>query len=565
MPSEDRSKVVIPPELNLATLEPVNRNQIIQLTDELDRRSATALTMYTPMHEDQRKFHESDCPERIAIGSNRGGKTLTATIEVARFALNQDTIKPHTNEKLGDKEQSDRRIIIVGRDSEHLAQVQYRKLCRAGAFRMKRNETGRWVSANPEEDPDGTTTKPAPPILPPSAIDVIAWENKNQSVPRRIRLKNGTEIGFYTGAGFPPMGQDVDLVWFDEEITNVNWYPEMSARLLDRHGKFIWSATPQTATEALFDLSERSDQEEEDGKDLRTCEKYFFHIEANPHIDVSQKKLFYQKLTPEERAVRYHGEFKIKTHRVYPEFDVGLHGIRHEDLPESQVPEKWTKYLFVDPGRQVSATLFVAIPPDNLHAYIYDEIYLHNATAALWAEQVRSRSVGVEYASFIMDFQFGRQSHAGTGRTIESHYSEALKDVGISSWLSGHAFEWGATDVVSGLEAVRKWLYIRPEGPGTGSPFLQVVLEKCPCFLREISKYNYKRESDGTIQDKPNDRKANHLMDCLRYAAMHRPTWRPRPSSAKPREPTLQYLQNKMKRHTDGVSSTIMLGPGSTY
>ena len=106
-------------------------------------------------------------------------------------------------------------------------------------------------------------TRPLP-LIDERAVKSIAWESKKLGVPKKITMHNGWEIVFYSSEGPPPNGVDVDLVVFDEEITQKDWYDEMAARLLDRSGRFIWSATPQDSSDSLLSLYERAVDSEGD-------------------------------------------------------------------------------------------------------------------------------------------------------------------------------------------------------------------------------------------------------------------------------------------------------------
>jgi hypothetical protein len=75
-------------------------------------------------------------------------------------------------------------------------------------------------------------------------------------------------------------------------------------------------------------------------------------------------------------------------------------------------------------------------------------------------------------------------------------------------------------DVEAGLLAVHGWLRVGQNG----EPRLRVTPGRCPNFEFEIKRYHKKRVN-GQVVDKPDQRKHNHLMDCLRYLALYNPRW----------------------------------------
>ena len=340
----------------------------------------------------------SNADERLAIGGNRGGKTTGVMVEIARAVTGQD---PHDKYP-----KTDGIFILVAIDLAKCAKVFYRKLFRKGAFWIVKDPvTGQWRVFNPDADQElEEFARPAPPLIPKRFIKSISWENKKDEQPKTIRLKNGWELWFYSSGGEWPQGVDVDGVAFDEEIERDGWYNEMSARLADRRklnrttgkvksGKFLWSATPQSGTAQLFELYSRAVDEQEAraasidrGEDPgpASIEVFTYGIDANPFIATHAKDAMKKKwaLNPDEYAVRIEGKFALYGSRVYSEFmPKGCHGVR--SFP---IPEDWTVYCAVDPGRQVCAVLFIAIPPPNHPEYagrkiIFDELYIKNCNA----------------------------------------------------------------------------------------------------------------------------------------------------------------------------------------
>jgi len=508
--------------------------------------------LYSPL-EHVEAFHASNTPERILRGSNRSGKTLSAACEVARCLTSQDPYNKYPKEN--------GRCFIVGADGKHNSEVLYRKLFRAGAFKVVRDErTKLWRSWRPWDPADIARESEAilaPPLIPERMIKEISWENKKEQVPNVCRLINGWEIRFFSSLGKPPQGSDVDLVWFDEEIVDEEWYPEVAGRgTLDRKGKFIWSATAQKGGYQLYELCQTAEKFFLDGVKNPRIKEFLLHLDVNPHITQEMKDLFFEKLTPEQRKVRIEGEFEFTALRVYPEFSWRTHG--HEWF---EIPRDWTRYMVVDPGRQVCAALFAALPPPSHelsgHIFLYDELYIRNCDVSKFAKAVREKTQGQAFRDFIIDHQGGRVRYMDEGGSQEWQLSKALRKVGVRSQISKHGFTWGSPDVPAGLEKARTLLIDKLP---SGKPILQVFMDKLPSFQWEIDRYHFRKEK-GLVTDKPEQRNA-HLMDTFRYLAMYEPRWHPPTKKADKGIYNLVQKKRKKEMRKHG-SKGITLGPVS--
>jgi Terminase large subunit, T4likevirus-type, N-terminal len=498
----------------------------------------------------QELFHVGRVAERILRGSNRGGKTLPAAVEVARALTGQD---PY-----GKYPKTNGRCYAVGKNGKHISQVMWRKLAIDSGFKIIRDEASHlwrayrpWVPADSARESE---TRPALPLIPPRFIRSISYENKKEGQPSTVKFVNGWELVFWSSEGNPPRGSDVDLVWFDEEIVVNDWYSEMSARLLDRAGRFIWSATPQTGTQQLYDLSCRA----ADNDPL--VQEFLILLAANPHIKQSEKDKLVAKLSDEERRVRIDGEFALTSFKIYPEFSTGTH-----NCPWFAIPEDWMRLCAIDPGRQVCAVLFLAVPPpaaNKPHVYLYDELYIRGADAEKFGVGMKEKVGQHGFHVFLIDGHAAQQGEIGSGRTVEQQYRDALKRHEVKSKTTAYGFKWGADDPAAGILAFRHWLRIQ----STGKPKLQILENTCPMFRWEIGRYHYARQRD-LVTDKP-EKKHDHLMDCGRYLAMYDPKYA-KPEQPKKRESyAVKALREKRERaraRRGADADHITLGPGGSY
>lgn len=523
-----------------------------RLASELARRRLEGLRLYEPLPE-QERFHKSAARIRILRGSNRGGKTLPAAVEVARAVTGTD---PHGKYPLADG-----RFFCVGKDLAHIGEVMWRKLGHAGAFKMIRDEaTTIWRAFRPWDPYDAAykeKAKDAPPLVPPRHVKKIAWESKGEGIPSKVVLHNGWEMAFYSSLGKPPNGVDLDGWWFDEEIVDGAWFPEMRARLLDRNGRGLWSATPQAGTDALYDLHERAEEEDARGEPRRKVQEFLIRLAENKHIGEEEKKDLAADLTDEERRVRVEGDFAITSYRVYPTYARSVHAV--ETFP---IPADWTRYMVVDPGHQVCAVLFAAVPPPTVgdFIYLYDELYIRECDAPTFGEKVRQKVQGQQFHAFLMDMHFALHTEAGAGKNVLEQYTTALTRSKVSSAATGHSFRLASDDIEAGVTAVRTWLAIRPDG----TPKLRVLWEHLKWWEWEIRRYHNQRVQ-GQVIDKPNQRRACHLMDATRYLAMYDPKWvKPRETPAVVGGALAAYRAKRERRQEEDGPRAIRLGPPGT-
>ncbi len=511
---------IIPPAPVPASEQGITSRQIQHvraMLAEVERRRLESLKLYEPMPS-QWKFHMSMSRQRIARGSNRSGKTTTTMVELAWAATGQ-------HPQVGKYPATDGRAIVVMKDEEKIGEVGWRKLGRAGAFYMVKDpETKDWRSWRPGDDEKGLKKKAAPPLIPPRFIKDITWVSKKAGIPRKVILKNGWEIAFYSSKSdpFSIQGVDVDVVCFDEEIVHHSWYPEAQARLADRMGWFWWSATPQTGTQQLYDLHLRAEEASEAGDENPSVTEVFMSIFDNPHLSEQAKKDLMESLDEEEQRVRIHGEFAITGLKVYEGYfyPLGIHGV--DAFP---IPHNWTRFASVDPGTQLCAVLFAACPPlkpdtESIDAslfgdfvYFYDELYIKNCDAHKLAKLMKEKIGDQEIKSFLIDAHGGRIREIGTGQLPEAQYRAAFREMKVQCLDTGHGFTYASDDIESGILRVKNFLRVREDGTAK----FRVLRGRVPKLCWEAPRYRYKFE-DGEVTEKV-IAKHCHQLDNWRYLA----------------------------------------------
>jgi hypothetical protein len=451
----------------------------------------------------------------------------------------------------------DGRVICVGKSLLQVGQVMYRTLFRAGPFEMIRDlETKQWRTFCPNHPADMgriVERRMAPPLIPRRFVKSISWYNKKSSEPRAVTLTTGWEILFFSGEGKPPHGLDVDLIWFDEEIPESDWLGEMQARILDRNGCILWSATPQAGTEQLFDLHERS--LEESGDERPSVKTYHILLDDNTFMADEAKEAFKKNQKNEDTyRVRILGQFAVESRRVYPNF-----GDAHK-VNAFEVPPDWCIDVAIDPGRQRGAALLIATPPPGDrdwggHSVAFEEVYQKNSDAKTFAEalaaKLRSRRANV----FIIDSHEARKHETGSGKTVQSQYTKWFKKNGLKSRLSGFGFIGGNDDPEGGIEVVRDWLADTDDG----RPRILFMRGRCDNLFREMGKYRYKvdkeRITDVVVK------KDDHLVDCLRYICSYGPRY-VKPRSVETKLSSFAVLamaaKRRRQREASGPKQTIL-------
>lgn len=496
-----------------------------QAVAELVRRRSESLKLYEPMPI-QERFHASQALTRLLLGGNRGGKTTPAATEVARAVTGQD---PH------DKwAKTDGTFLVVGKDLNHIGKVMYPRLFmkKKEGFRIIKDvATGLWRAFHPWDEADmarSRDSRVAGPLIPERLVKERSWYSKKDNQPRMVRLWNGWELFFYSSESDPPGGFPADGAWFDEEIVRSReWLDEAQARLVDRQGRLVWSATPQAATEELYDLHQQAIEEAGDPKP--TVMEFFTHLDLNVHIPDASKEIFKARMRrrgDEAYQVRVEGAFAIEGDKIYPEYG------DHLRVKRFLVPEDWCHYVIVDPGRVCGGLDVVVPPPEDpvhgRHVYFTEELYVKQCDAKKFARGLKAKLHTSERHvmphAFFIDNREGRKHETGSGVSIRRRYSRELAKRKVRSVLTHYSFLAAPDRPESNREALHNWM--TPDDDG----FVKLrVFNDLENFDREMRNYRYRRVAGVVTGDaiKKND----HLCDCAGYAAgldlvYHRPKGR---------------------------------------
>jgi hypothetical protein len=515
------------------------RQKLRDYAKEMLKRQIEPTKLYEPMPE-QERFHKSNAKTRIVRGSNRAGKTLVASMECALIVSRRHPYLkyPPTG-----------RLIAVGPDEKHIGHTMWDKLVNPiPKLRMIRDEFTRqwrvyrhWTDKHREKDARGMM-----PLIPERLIEHIAYRDKGVNCPSVVKLKTGWEIMFFTGGSNPPRGLDADVAWFDEEVSNPEFHREIMARLVDRAGKFFWSATPQTGGQSMWDIHLSCEEYARQNLEQPPSEEFVLTIDGNRYLDpveVASLKETYRN-DPEAYRVRIGGEYLITSFRVYPTFNEPVHV-----CDPIHIGDEWARFLSIDPGHVTTSVLFWAVPPDGKHAYIYDELYLRDTNDSDIAEKVKHKAMGHNFQSFIMDYHGSIRTEMG-GLTIGQQISEQFNKQGLRSNTTGNGFYTPQGSIESGLSKVREWMAPTEDG----KPFLQIFNGCADNLVRELKRYHKKRVK-GNITDAP-EQNGFHAVDALRYAAVHGLKYHKPRKENRILNPVLAWRKARRKKR----SSAVVLG-----
>jgi hypothetical protein len=550
-------------------VEPVDDQAIrayqrAQLVRRLLQLKFEGIALYRPVTATAERFHACRAKYRLADGSNRSGKTMTACAEMVRAWLGADPYDKYVPRNGNG--------LIVALDMDHLA-ILYRKMFCEGAFKIIRDEhTGLWRSVR--SDPSNPTRlapydeayrekwRDAPPLVPPRMIQGrIGWEDSAKQVPRVVKFRTGWNVLWRSGNGEPTKSEHYNLVGFDEEMGKPEFFHEACRGIVglnepEKHTpRLIWSATSEVNNMELANLRERAATGD------ASVERFDFLIDDNPFVPERERMEFWNSLTEEQRLTKYKGIPAVSVRAVYPKYNTmldsesGGHGCE-----PFEIPKNWTRYFTLDPGRAHTGTVFVAVDPDEQYMTVWDAIDVRNADAGTWAAEVKERECGVVYEAGICDQQMGKETPPGDhNKTVAQQYWEALMRAGVKVRTRGplNGFFPGSNNVEAREEALRGMMVVRTAGPFAGTPRLRVVRGVSPELDKQIKLAHTDPENPSKRfkhRKQPSD-----LVECLEYAAAHNPTYHePELIAEKTINPVLELFRRKQAaKQRNGFQQSI--------
>lgn len=522
------------------------------------------------------------------IQSHNSGKSTVCAVETASACLRMPVLGPDgtplRNFKWSREIANRNRPLLIwciGLGEDHLADTIYGKLFKPGSFQLIRDsETGQlrsWRGYECPEDGDRyAETEPAPPLINPDHVKTWGWGRRSINLLDKVVFHNGNELRFFTSKGDVKQGDQVDLIWIDEDIERPEHVQEWQARLARWSGYLIWSSWPRTANPALVKMKDRADEQATRPSAERNVEYFRYRFSENPYLPPESKRITLEGWAAEgEEVIRARdlGEFVTDTILMYPHYSEHVHGMMNpEHGPATklesdlyylgyQIPHTWTRYIAIDPGHSYFAATFWAVPPPREygdHIVLYDELYMRMATARQVAEALAAKTRGQIIQRWVMDHRYGRQTASGTGKTFRQIYSEEFERFGVRSVVSGSTPEYASSDIQAGCLAVRQLMAMRPDGTCK----LKVVVPSTPNWHSELRLYK-KAVTRDDVKDEPASGQRDHLMDTTRYAAMANFRFVQYEPSQHPESPHYSVMAKLFGKKKSSGTGAVFMGAGT--
>jgi len=323
--------------------------------------------------------------------------------------------------------------------------------------------------------------------LPMSQIASIVWHNKQDEIPKELRLVNGNRIEFkdYEQGRKVFEGRAIDAFYGDEQCKSDSEgiWTEIQARLLDNNGFSAQSMTPIIHQPWL----------EERIKGLPDSDAVFYadlndnRKSRGGYVDDHEIDLRISQWPEEVRETRIKGHFAAFQGAVYKLFSRDTHVIKPFDIPTD-----WDLYRAIDWGfNNPFVCLWLARDPDR-RWYVYAEHYKAQETLAYHAERIKQVSGSDRYRITWADHD------------AQDRYEFEKLDIRTTP---------AKKDIHLGIEAVQACLKI--QGDGRSRLF---IFKTCPNTIREMTGYKW-AEGSETRDPKDEPLKINdHCPDCVRYA-----------------------------------------------
>lgn len=302
------------------------KEQLLALMlEEKNNRDINRLKAYKPHAGFQEAFFKSNASVRLVTAGNQSGKTHSAAVEAAMYALGIHPYKKIRVPNVG--------LIVSGQ-----------------AFKT------------------GIEQIIVPKLKQVTGInDIVEIKNNSQGNPVKIIWSNNSITHL--------MSAEQDIEAFEGTTTGWAWVDEPISReifiaikrgMLTTGGHFWMTCTPLSEPWIYEDLYLAGISKADPN-----IECFVGSSDENIHISDEAKIEFKKHLTEDEIDIRWYGKFRHLTGRVFKSYKPEIHKI-----PAFDIPPHWPVYVAIDPHKQKPhAVIFLAVAPNN-NKYICNEIYV---------------------------------------------------------------------------------------------------------------------------------------------------------------------------------------------
>jgi len=280
-------------------------------------------------------------------------------------------------------------------------------------------------------------------------------------------------------------GQNVKLVWIDEEGKDDQVFEECLLRTVDLSGRVLVTATPVEGLNWLYDqfveeLREGFSRVQISGLD-------------NPWINSEKLRRTVQHMSESVQRTRLFGDFVSQEGLVYHEFDPRLHVVK-----PFEIPNDGEVYRAVDFGvRNPWATLWVYRDRSGVFGaddalYVFREYYMTNRTTLDNGREMIRLSRNDPKIRFTVADSAGKDARLILARELQIPTKASPKELGMNTMI--------------GL--VKERLFVHADG----KPRL-FIFSSCTNLIQEMRKYRWSK-TQGKDQPMKQD---DHALDALRY------------------------------------------------
>jgi hypothetical protein len=478
------------------------------------RRQRDPLVQFQP-GPTQEAFLASRTRYKLLSSANRGGKTTSIAIKIARCALRKDPVWSVPKDVNG-------LYCIFAPRRDQIVDPWFKKLCEGSELR------------GPCENE---------PMIPKREIKKVYYTHGGgKPMPKVIELNNGHRIWFgvsgdkHAWEGLEGKGMVLGIA-LDESAGTQNLIDECMVRLLDAHshpaikascggGWLDWGATETKLNDAFTNF--RAKCEDETFNDYAA---FWIKPDENPAIDPEERAKYAQVLSEDAFRARMEGEGGAhEALLVYPQYDDAHHWC---DEPY-EVTDEDTIYVGYDPGSNVSGLVFVAYnerQPRVGHVFAAKE--LRRTTLAAEAECIRRTTLGRRIEWMAYD-QAARKVEKSSGSTVLWQMMDEMKKRQMTP-RSGY-FK-GRSNYKDSVPVVRLALNDR-----------RIILHKGSECLRAQFKSHRFTERSGELKEDNIQKGNDHVIDSFRYLYSTAPYWKKRernPARVKDDGLEISYSQDK--------------------
>jgi len=321
----------------------------------------------------------------------------------------------------------------------------------------------------------------------PANITQIVWHNKQEEIPREIRLINGNRIEFkaYEQGREAFQGRAIDAFYGDEQATRDSEaiWQEIQARLIDRNGFSRQSMTPiihqQWLEDRITNLPATDSIQYADLNDNRRS--------RGGYCDDAEIDALIAEWPEEIQETRIKGYFAAFAGAVYRSYRSDVHVIE-----PFRIPNTWDRWRCIDWGfNNPFCCLWLARNPDG-QFFVYREYHKARELLRTHAEHIHEVSQGERYRCTWAD-------HDAQDRF-------EFEDLGIDTIPA-------MKDVRRGIECVQAHLKVQ----ANRQPKLY-IFNTCEQLRREMPAYKWHETKAETSDPKDEPFKVNdHALDALRY------------------------------------------------